>query len=104
MKADQSEHDLRRRVVGKFLREKRLRASLTQWDVANHLQYSTAQFISNWERGVSLPPLEALPKLAGLFGIPGREIIEVMHNYQEQMLKLSKKQLVDIFRQYGRQA
>jgi transcriptional regulator with XRE-family HTH domain len=94
----ESEFDLRRRVVGRFLREKRVKAGLTQWDVAHHLQYSTAQFISNWERGVSLPPLEALPKLAALFEVPGREIIDAMHQYQEQMLKLSKKQLVDIFR------
>ena len=104
MRSEPTEHDLRRRIVGRFLREKRLKASLTQWDVAHHLQYSTAQFISNWERGVSLPPLDALPKLAGLFGIPGKEIIEVMHQYQEQMLKLSKKQLVEVFRQHSRQA
>ena len=104
MRQEPTEHDLRRRIVGRFLREKRLKASLTQWDVAHHLQYSTAQFISNWERGVSLPPLESLPKLAGLFGIPGKEIIDVMSHYQEQMLKLSKRQLVDVFRQYAKQA
>src|SRR6185312_16414957 len=104
MRASMSEHDLRRRIVGKFLRQSRLHAGLTQWDVAHHLQYSTAQFISNWERGVSLPPLDALPRLATLFGVPGREMIDTMHEYQEQMLKLSKRQLLDVFRQFSRNA
>ena len=98
MRLSSNEHDLRRRVVGKFLRDKRVKAGLTQWDVAHHLKYSTAQFVSNWERGVSLPPLEALPKLAVLFHATGKEVIGVMHDYQEQMLKVNKKQLSDAFR------
>lgn len=102
MKFANSEHDIRRRYVGKYLREKRLKAGLTQWDVAHHLHYSTAQFVSNWERGVSLPPLEALPKLASLFGVSGRELIETMHQYQEQMLKVTKKHLVEVFRHASR--
>ena len=99
MKAE-TENDLRRKTVGKFLRERRVKAGLTQWDVAHHLQYSTAQFISNWERGVSLPPLDSLPRLATLFRVPGREVIEVMHTYQEQMLKLNRKHLVDLFKHH----
>ncbi len=99
MKAE-TENDLRRKTVGKFLRERRIKAGLTQWDVAHHLQYSTAQFISNWERGVSLPPLDSLPRLATLFRVPGREVIEVMHTFQEQMLKLNRKHLVDLFKHH----
>lgn len=96
----EKENELRRKIVGKFLRDRRVKAGLTQWDVANHLTYSTAQFISNWERGVSLPPTDSLPKLAMLLKVSGREIIDVMHNYQEQMLKLSRKQLLDLFKNY----
>lgn len=96
----EKETELRRKIVGKFLRDKRVKAGLTQWDVAHHLSYSTAQFISNWERGVSLPPTDSLPRLAKLLQVPGREIIDVMHNYQEQMLKLSRKQLLDLFKNY----
>jgi transcriptional regulator with XRE-family HTH domain len=97
-----NENDLRRRIVGRFLREKRLEASLTQWDVAHHLRYSTAQFISNWERGVSLPPHDVLPELAALLKCPGRELIDVMYSYQEQLLKLSKKHLAEIFKRHGK--
>ncbi len=96
----EKENELRRKTVGKFLRDKRIKASLTQWDVAHHLQYSTAQFISNWERGVSLPPIDSLPRLAQLLRVPGREFIDVMHSYQEQMLKLNRKSLLDLFKNY----
>lgn len=99
MKVDK-ENELRRKTVGKFLRDKRVKAGLTQWDVAHHLEYSTAQFISNWERGVSLPPLDSLPKLAQFLKVPGREIIDAMHSYQEQMLKLNRKSLLDLFKNY----
>jgi len=98
MKAETTEHVLRQKIVGRFLRDKRAKAGLTQWDVAHHLKYSTAQFISNWERGVSLPPLEVLPKLTALFGVVNREFIDTMHHYQEQILKLDKKHLVEAFR------
>jgi transcriptional regulator with XRE-family HTH domain len=100
MKANETE--LRRRIVGKFLREKRVKASLTQWDVAHHLRYSTAQFISNWERGVSLPPHDALPRLATLFGVSSKEFITVMHSYQDQLLKLTKQHLTDVFKKTGK--
>jgi transcriptional regulator with XRE-family HTH domain len=96
----EKENELRRKIVGKFLRDKRVKAGLTQWDVAHHLEYSTAQFISNWERGVSLPPLDSLPKLSQLLRVSGREIIDVMHGFQEQMLKLHRKHLQDLFKNY----
>jgi transcriptional regulator with XRE-family HTH domain len=97
-----NETDLRRKIVGKFLKDKRVKANLTQWDVASHLKYSTAQFISNWERGVSLPPHDALPRLATLFRCSGKEVIDVMHNYHTQLLKLSKQQLTDLFKHHGK--
>src|SRR5438132_1707241 len=82
-RVDGGTDELRLRIVSKFLKEKRVMAGLTQWDVASALKYTTAQFVSNWERGVSLPPLETLPKLAELFGVPGREFIAVMSRYQD---------------------
>ena len=63
-RSELTEHDLRVKIIGKFLKEKRTKAGLTQQEVALGLSYDTAQFVSNWERGISLPPLVALPKLA----------------------------------------
>lgn len=48
---------------GDFLREKRMKAGLSQKEVALGLGYTTPQFISNWERGLSNPPISSIRKL-----------------------------------------
>ena len=51
-------------ILAKFLKEKRVQSGLSQKDVAEKLGYSTSQFISNWERGISHPPLNTLRSLS----------------------------------------
>lgn len=58
------------------LKAARESAGLTQMEVADKLGYSTSQFISNWERGLSAPPLKVIKSLAGLYGIPMEEIFD----------------------------
>lgn len=101
-KKDITEHELRVRTVGKFLKDKRSKAGLTQQQVADALSYDTAQFISNWERGVSLPPTNALPKLAGMFKVPAREFIDIMMSYQEELLRRSKREMQELFASHKR--
>ncbi len=50
-----------------FLKNARIEVNLTQSQVAESLGYSTSQFISNWERGVSSPPLKNLKALSTLY-------------------------------------
>jgi transcriptional regulator with XRE-family HTH domain len=100
--ANSSELELRQRFVGRFLRESRLRAHLTQFEVASHLRYSTPQFISNWERGISLPPLTTMPRIAALYSISAREFIAAIHGFEVELLKLRKKEVSDIFRSTAR--
>lgn len=64
--------------LAEFLKEKRLKSGHSQMDVAEHLGYSTPQFISNWERGVSSPPLQTLRKLATLYKVNADEMYEVV--------------------------
>lgn len=68
-------------VLAVYLKQKRLAASLSQGDVAKKLGYSTPQFISNWERGVSAPPVQALKKIAGLYQVPAEELFDVVLNH-----------------------
>ncbi|WP_295906261.1 helix-turn-helix domain-containing protein [uncultured Bdellovibrio sp.] len=68
---------LKKNILGEFLKEKRMKASLSQGDVANKLGYSTPQFISNWERGVSMPPINTLKKLGQLYKISADDLFEV---------------------------
>ncbi len=100
MKTEANEQTIRKRIIGRFLRERRVKSGMTQMDVANELKYTTAQFISNWERGISMPPTDTLPRLSTLLKIAPRDLIEVIHSYQEQVLKLQKKQLLSMFREH----
>lgn len=67
-------------VLADFLKTKRMGAGLSQRDVADKLGYSTPQFISNWERGVSHPPISALKKLGDLYKISAEDLFEVTLN------------------------
>lgn len=58
----------------KLLKKLRINAELSQRDVSDALGYSTPQFISNWERGVSYPPIRALKTLAKLYDVDAEEL------------------------------
>jgi transcriptional regulator with XRE-family HTH domain len=53
----------------RLLREKRKDTGLSQGELAKMLGYGTSQFISNWERDISLPPANTLTKLSEIFNI-----------------------------------
>ena len=84
-----------RKNFGQFLKTKRVEAGLSQEVVAKKLGYTSAQFISNWERGVSAPPIERLKSLAELYKIPHNHLIDVIvdetRDYLKTVFKSSKK-------------
>lgn len=53
--------------IGKWLKELRLKAGLSQGDVAQKLGYTSPQFVSNWERDLSVPPKATLPEIAKIY-------------------------------------
>jgi transcriptional regulator with XRE-family HTH domain len=65
-------------TISGFLKSKRVAAKLSQSDVAKKLGYSSAQFVSNWERGIAKPPTSSLREIAKLYHVP-----------EEQMLRLA---------------
>ncbi|MGZ3743693.1 MAG: helix-turn-helix transcriptional regulator [Pseudobdellovibrionaceae bacterium] len=64
--------------LSKFLKDKRLEAGLSQGAVAKKLGYTSPQFVSNWERGLSQPPVVTLRKIAQIYNISANEMFEVM--------------------------
>lgn len=60
-----------------FLRDKRIESGFSQLDIAKKLGYTSPQFISNWERGLSSPPIHTLRKLTDLYQIPPDILFEV---------------------------
>jgi transcriptional regulator with XRE-family HTH domain len=64
--------------LGPILKKAREDAGLTQKQLADELGYSAAQFISNWERGVSSPPIEAWPVLTKTLGLTTTKVLEAL--------------------------
>ena len=64
--------------LAQFLKEKRSQSGLSQKDVASKLGYSTSQFISNWERGISQPPIHTLRTLALMYNIAAEQMFNVL--------------------------
>jgi len=84
---------LRAKILGRAFRAWRQKRGLTQGEVASALGYSTAQFVSNWERGQSSPPLDTLPKLAEIYSISARDVVKVFDAYNESRLALKREAL-----------
>ena len=53
--------------LGSELKTLRVKAGLKQKEVASKLGYTSPQFISNWERGISSPPVKSLKQLAEIY-------------------------------------
>lgn len=82
--------------LASFLKEARAMSGLSQRDVSVHLGYDTPQFISNWERGVSSPPVSIVKKLAELYRVSADDLFEVL--LQEE-LRITTQNLQKRFKQ-----
>ncbi|MGE3975548.1 MAG: helix-turn-helix domain-containing protein [Bdellovibrionales bacterium] len=74
-------------ALAEFLRKKREELGHTQKEVSDSLGYTSPQFVSNWERGVSAPPLSCLAKLVDLYKLNPKELIDILMREQEALLK-----------------
>lgn len=73
--------------VGQYLQEMRHAAGLTQRQVSDALEYSSAQFISNFERGIAVPPLKKLRKLQRLYRLDVKELIAVTLEVERERMQ-----------------
>ena len=53
-----------------FLKKARQASGVSQMEVAVKLGYQSSQFVSNWERGRGMPPVQVLQTLAALYRVP----------------------------------
>ncbi len=60
--------------IGKFLRDKRANAALTQLEVGRRLGFHKSQFISSMERGTSRPPIQVLKRMCAIYRISEEEM------------------------------
>lgn len=62
--------------LGGLIAIRREQCRMTQWTLGEALGYTTAQFISNWERNKAPVPPEKFRKISQLLGIPMRELVD----------------------------
>ena len=68
------------RPFGKVLREFRVKAGLTQEELAARLDYNSSGYISRLELGTKKPSVELLFRLADALGIEAWEIVKAMRD------------------------
>jgi transcriptional regulator with XRE-family HTH domain len=84
---------------GKFLKERREQMGLSQAVIAEKMGYTTPQFVSNWERGIAMPPIKTLKKLAEMYKVPQQEMFDIVLQATVHQVK------VDLHRKfYGKKA
>ena len=73
--------------LGAFLQEHRVRANLSQKEVADRLGYSSAQFISNFERGIASPPLRHLKVMIELYNMSVEKVMGIVMEEEARIMK-----------------
>ena len=63
--------------LSNYLKKSRENLGLSQTFVSSKLGYSSPQFVSNWERGLSHPPVKSLKKIAKLYKLKDKELFDV---------------------------
>lgn len=79
--------------IGKFIKELRIKNSLSQADLANKLSV-TKQAISKWENGRGIPDIEMLKELSKIFNVDIDEIIDGELKEKEVKKKNNKKIII----------
>ena len=74
-------------VLGNTIKNYRVKAHLTQMDLAKKLGYNTPQFVSLFERGLSKIPLETLGSIIVYLKIPEKTVLSLLVQGYEQEVR-----------------
>lgn len=82
--------------LGNKIRELRLKKSATQEQLANELMV-TAQCVSKWENGVTMPDIQLLPKLSAYFGVTIDELFDLTEDAHLERIShmLERERILD---------
>lgn len=76
-----------RKKLGQYLKDVRESANLTQADVSHRLGYTSPQFISNIERGISVAPLKTLARMVNLYKASPDSVVRIILESQKKLLR-----------------
>lgn len=74
--------------LNEYLKDQRIKANVTQSDIAKKLKISNAQYVSNFERGVCKPSFQMIRAYIKLCGVSSQDIrIKMIDDYYEMLKK-----------------
>lgn len=75
-----------------LIKEKRVEKDWSQSRLAKLLGYSSGQFVSNWERGDSYPPMDRLAKMTLLFELEENLLFDLFskENFEAKQKEYTK--------------
>lgn len=76
-----------RKKLGQYLKDVREGASYTQADVSQRLGYTSPQFISNIERGISVVPLKTLARMVSIYKVRPEPVVRIILDSQKRLLR-----------------
>ena len=76
-----------REKFGRYLREARIKAGLSQGDVSKKLRLKSAQSVSNFERGVSPVPTYVLREVMKMYKIKENDFVGYITRLQVESLR-----------------
>ena len=82
---------MNRNSLTTYIRDQRLAADMSQKELATRLGYSTAQFVSNWERQMAKPPLKAIAKMVHLLNLDKDKVMVLYEKETARTLRRAFK-------------
>ncbi len=77
-----------------IIKTKRIEKKYSQVSLAKALGYSSGQFVSNWERGESYPPMDRLAKISLLFNLEKENLVEL---FLKEYIDLKKEEYLKAY-------
>ena len=68
----------KKETLATYMRRARENSGMSQLEVGRKLGFTSAQFISNWERGVSGPPMKALIRLKTIYKLDVNHVVDLI--------------------------
>lgn len=75
-------------ILGDFLKSSRVKAGLSQADVAKKIRLSTPQCISNWETGRTSPPMKHIYDICKLYKVDENKLFDLLVDYSVHQTKI----------------
>lgn len=72
--------------LSELIKDSRKKVGISQKELSEQLGYTSSQFISNWERGVSSPPMDKLLEICQILRISQSQIVDTIMYETEQTL------------------